>query len=261
MIRVLMIGDVFGSPGRQCVERMVPGLRKELGLDLVVANGENAAGGLGITPRLAQELFLAGVDVITTGNHVWRHRELLGYLDEEPHILRPENYPPGAPGTGHVLVHLAGVKVGVVNLEGRVFMSPLDCPFRTADRLLAGPLAKADLVLVDMHAEASSEKLALGRYLDGRVAAVVGTHTHVQTADQKLLPKGTAYLTDLGMTGPHNSVIGVRPDLAIGRFLAQRYTPFEVSRGDHRLQGAVLELDPAAGTAVSIERLDRRCAE
>lgn len=259
MLKILFIGDICGSVGRRCVTKLLPGLKAELAADMVVANAENAAGGVGLTSKLAGELFLAGVEVITTGNHVWRHAELRSLLDEEPHLLRPANYPPGVAGHGHVVARTAGgVRVGVLNLEGRVFMSNLDCPFRAADELLAGPLADADVVVVDIHAEATSEKQALGWYLDGRVGAVIGTHTHVPTADQRVLPGGTAYITDIGLTGPHESVIGMRREQAIGRFLTQKPTRFQPATGDRRLQGALVTLDPAEGLAVDIERVERR---
>lgn len=259
MIRVLFIGDVFGQPGRRAIKQLVPGLRRELGPHLVVANGENASGGLGLNAKGAEELFVAGVDVITGGNHTWKHRDLAPLLEQEPHLLRPHNYP-DAPGRGWVLARArdaARTTVAVVNLEGRVFMSDLECPFRAMDKLLAGPLAGAPLVVVDMHAEATSEKLALAKHLDGRVAAVVGTHTHVPTADARVLPGGTAYITDLGLTGPCEGVIGVDPRTAIERFVTQRPFRFQVAKGPARLQGVLLDLDPATGRAAAIERVDR----
>ena len=257
MLRILFIGDVFGEPGRRALERLLPRLRDDLAADLVVANGENAAGGLGLTARLTRELWGCGVDVITMGNHVWKQRDLLPVLDEEERLLRPANYPPNVPGHGHVIVEAAGARIGVVNLQGRVYMNELDDPFRCLDELLAGPLAKADCVVVDMHAEASSEKQALGWYVDGRAAAVVGTHTHVQTADEKILPKGTAYISDLGLTGPHRSVIGMDPKAAIKRFITQQPMRFKVAKGDNRLQGAMVEVDEATGLAMSIKRINQ----
>ena len=257
-MRILMLGDIFGAPGRRCAQELVPLMRERWELDLVVANGENAAGGLGLNATLAKALLRAGVDVITTGNHVWRHRDLAEYMTRETRVLRPANYPPGAPGKGWVVVKSAsGLSVVVINLEGRVGMNPLDCPFQGADRLLALPeIEQAPIRLVDFHAEATSEKVALGRYLDGRVSALCGTHTHVQTADQKILPSGTAYITDLGLTGPHDSVIGMKPSAAIRRFLTQRQHPFAVASGDVRMQGALLDLDPDQGLAQSITRVD-----
>jgi metallophosphoesterase (TIGR00282 family) len=259
MSRVLFIGDVFGAPGRKCLEDLLPGLKKRLDLDLVVANGENAAGGLGLSGRVAREMFMLGVDVITTGNHVWKQKDLLPLLEEEPHVLRPANYPPGTPGRGWVMARdRRGRSLAVVNLEGRTFMSSLDCPFSALEALLAGPLKRADAVLVDMHAEATSEKQALAWHFRGRVSAVVGTHTHVQTADERLLAGGTAYITDLGMTGPQESVIGMDPASAVERFLTQRPVRFLVAKGDPWLMGAVVTLDPASGRALGIERVRER---
>ncbi len=260
MLKLLFIGDVFGEPGRRALERLLPRLREEWAVDLVVANGENAAGGLGLTARLARELWGCGVDVITTGNHVWKQRDLVPLLEDTDRVLRPANFPPGTPGRGQVMVEAGGARIGVVNLQGRVYMAELDDPFRCLDGLLAGELAGAACVVVDMHAEASSEKQALAWYADGRVAAVVGTHTHVQTADQRILPQGTAFITDLGMTGPHRSVIGMDPAAAIARFTTQRPLRFKVAKGDVRLQGALVELDPDSGRALGIQRVDQALA-
>ncbi len=255
MVNILMIGDVFGRPGREILAGMLPSLRKRLAADLVVANCENASGGIGLSAASAQEVFLAGVEVITTGNHVWRHRDLLPLLDQEPHLLRPHNYP-AAPGRGWVIAQAkSGAKVAVVNLQGRTYLSPIDCPFRTADALLDGALKDVPLVLVDMHAEATSEKQALARYLDGRVSAVLGSHTHVQTSDAYILPGGTAYLSDLGMCGPAESVIGMDPQVAIDRFLSQRPQRFSVAPGPVKLEGALVSLDPASGKAIEIRTL------
>ena len=257
MLRVLMLGDVFGSPGRRCLEARLMDLRRRHQVELVVANGENAAGGLGITPPLARELWGAGVDIITTGNHVFKQKEIIPFLDQEPNILRPANFPPQTPGRGWQVWECAsGVRVGVLNLQGLVYMDPLDCPFRTADQVLAGELAGVKVILVDMHAEATSEKQALAWYLDGRVSALVGTHTHVQTADQKILPRGTAYISDLGLTGAQNSVIGLDPEAAIKRFMSRMPTRFKVSKKEPRLQGVLLEIDPESGRAQAIQRLD-----
>jgi metallophosphoesterase (TIGR00282 family) len=257
MLKILFVGDIFGEPGRRALERLLPRMREEMAVDLVVANGENAAGGLGLTARLARELWGCGVDVITLGNHVWKKRDIIPVLDEEDRLLRPANFPPGVAGHGHVIVEAGGVRIGVVNLQGRIYMNELDDPFRCLDVLLSGPLAGADCVVVDMHAEASSEKQAMAWYMDGRVAAVVGTHTHVQTADEKILPGGTAYISDLGLTGPHRSVIGMDPAAAIKRFLTSQPMRFKVAKGDERLQGALVEIDPASGLGISIKRIDR----
>lgn len=258
MLNILFISDICGSTGRKCVDELLPGLKRELAVDLVVANGENAAHGVGLTPRLAEELFVSGVDVITTGNHVWRHPDLLPLLDDEPHLLRPANYPPSLPGHGWVIARTSsGSRVAVVNLQGRTFMNPIDCPFRAIDEIMEGEVAQADAVVIDFHAEATSEKQAFGWYVDGRVAAVVGTHTHVATADEKVLPDGTAYITDLGLTGPHASVIGMHRETAIARFLTQKPSRFQPAEGDPRLQGALVTIDPATGRAASIERIER----
>ncbi|MFH1057622.1 MAG: TIGR00282 family metallophosphoesterase [Pseudomonadota bacterium] len=252
----MFVGDVFGVPGRRCLQTLLPRLRQRLAPDLVVVNGENASGGLGLAAREAKEIFMTGVDVITTGNHVWKQRDLAPLLKQEPHLLRPANYPAGAPGRGWVIAHTReGIPVAVVNLEGRTFMNPLDCPFAALEGLLAGPLAGCAMVCVDMHAEATSEKQALAWHFDGRVSAVVGTHTHVQTADERILPRGTAFITDLGMTGPQASVIGMDPDAAIPRFLEQRPQPFRVAKDDPWLHGALVCIDEISGAAMNIERI------
>lgn len=257
MISVLFLGDVFGRPGRRLVRELLPTLVNRYAVDLVVANGENASGGLGLTVKSAQELFRSGVDVLTSGNHIFKHKEISEYLDKEARVLRPANYPEPAPGRGSVLVETkGGARVGIINLLGRVFMAPLDCPFRTADREIEDLQAKgAEIILVDIHAEATSEKKSLGWDLDGRVGAVLGTHTHVQTADETILPGGTAYITDLGMTGPQESVIGMKKEPVLERFFTGRPTRFEVAKKDLRLEGAVIFFDPASGRAIKIERI------
>lgn len=242
-MRILFVGDIVGSPGRRAVQELVPRLVDRHLVDLVVANGENAAGGIGITPQVAEELLNLGVDVLTSGNHIWKHKEIVPYLEESERLLRPANYPPGTPGRGWTVVETAaGRRVAVLNLEGRVFMSPLECPFRTADRLLAELPQDVVAVIVDFHAEATSEKQALGYYLDGRVSALIGTHTHVQTADERVLPGGTGYITDVGMTGPLNGVIGMKKEIILERFLSQRPQPFKVAAAQVQLQGVLLEL-------------------
>ena len=253
-MNVLLIGDVMGKPGRKVVAVLLPELRRELKLDLVVANGENAAAGRGLTERTAQDLFDAGVDVITSGNHIWDQKEVIPLLDQEAPILRPINYPPGAPGRG-VLTQKG---VTVLNLQGRTFMPEIDCPFRAADAALA-ELPAGAVVLVDMHAEATSEKQAMGRYLDGRVAAVAGTHTHVATADAWVLPGGTAYVTDLGMCGPKESIIGNEIDAVLERFLSAMPTRLPVAEKSRTLQfnAVLVEVDETTGRARSIERVDR----
>lgn len=259
-VNILFIGDIVGKPGRQAVSRELHRLVDRYHVDVVIANGENASGGFGITAESARELFACGIHLFTSGNHIWDKKEALEYLKHEERILRPANYPEGAPGKGRtVTVTPAGVKVGVINLEGRVFMDNLDCPFRAADREIAALADLTKVILVDFHAEATSEKTSLGWYLDGRVSAVVGTHTHVQTADERILSSGTAYITDVGMTGAFDSVIGVRKDEPIQKFLTQLPAKFEVAKKDLRLNGVVVTIDEATGHAVGIERVNIPC--
>jgi metallophosphoesterase (TIGR00282 family) len=255
-VKVLFIGDIFGEPGRRALARAVPRLVAQRQIDIVIGNGENAAGGFGITPELAEELFELGLAVITTGNHAWDKKEILDYFPREPRLLRPANYPSGVPGQGSVVVESAGgEQLGVLQLMGRAYMPALDCPFQVAKKELAALKKRTAAVIVDMHAEATSEKMAMGHYLDGEVVAVVGTHTHVQTADDQILPKGTAYLTDIGMTGPLHSVIGVKKELAIEKFLTGMPRRFEVASGPSVFCAVVLELDARLGKALSIERI------
>lgn len=255
-MKVLFIGDIFGEPGRRAVARAVPKLVSQRQIDIVIGNGENAAGGFGITPELAEELFELGLAVITTGNHAWDKKEILDYFPREPRLLRPANYPSGVPGQGSVVVESAGgEQLGVLQLMGRAYMPTLDCPFQVAKRELAALKKRTTAVIVDMHAEATSEKMAMGHYLDGEVVAVVGTHTHVQTADDQILPKGTAYLTDIGMTGPLHSVIGVKKELAIEKFLTGMPRRFEVASGPSVFCAVLLKLDARLGKALSIERI------
>jgi len=262
-LRVLFLGDVFGKPGRQAVKHFVPKLIAKLGVDLVVANSENSAGGAGVTPESADELLACEVDLLTSGNHIWSKREILPYLDKPgSRQLRPANYP-AAPGRGSgVAATPDGRRLGVINIEGRVFMKNLDDPFRTAEAELARLTAEGvKAVLVDMHCEATSEKNAMGHFLDGRVSAVVGTHTHVQTADERLLPGGTAFITDVGMCGPRDSIIGVKKELVLQRFLTQRPVAFEPARREVFLHGVLVDIDEANGRARAIERLQERLPE
>ena len=260
-MKILFIGDIFGRPGRTIVKDRLPELRKQYSADLVIANCENAAAGFGITPQLAEELFDLGIDVMTTGNHVWDKREIIEYFqmaDGNPHsparrLLRPANLSQGLPGWGVYEGQKNGVAYAVLNLQGRVFMGSSDDPFRYVDRLLEPVQAK--IVFIDFHAEASSEKVAFGWYLDGRATAVVGTHTHIPTADETVLPKGTAYITDVGMTGPYDSVIGVKKELVIEKFLNGMPSRFEAANGDVRLCAVVVECDDQTGRATRIERL------
>ena len=253
-MRILMIGDIIGRPGRQAVRSLVPELRREYDLDLVIANGENTAGGFGITLETAYELLENGVDILTSGNHIWDQKEIIPHLDEGLPLIRPANYP-DAPGRGY-LVH---GQVMVLNLMGRVFMPPLDCPFRTASRLLqeAKDATAAKVIIVDFHAEATSEKQALGWYLDGLVSAVLGTHTHVGTVDARILPKGTAYITDVGMTGPINSVIGSNTGEVLERFLTSMPHRLTPASGPMLLNSVLMDIDQETGKALTIERLDR----
>jgi metallophosphoesterase (TIGR00282 family) len=252
-LRILVIGDIIGKPGRKAVQEVLPGLRDGYGIDLVIGNGENAAGGLGLTPATAEELFDFGIDVITSGNHIWACKEIIPYLDGGPAVLRPLNYPPPDPGRGYLL------KKGalVVNLIGRVFISHFDCPFRAIDQLLAEFKDKSIPIIVDFHAEATSEKVAMGRYLDGRVSAVLGTHTHVGTVDACILPGGTAYVTDIGMVGPVDSIIGDDPEAVINRFLTLIPSRLAVGRGEVSFDAVLVDVDKKTRKALDIQRIHR----
>jgi 2',3'-cyclic-nucleotide 2'-phosphodiesterase len=253
-VKLLFVGDIVGSPGRHAVESLLPGLRERHHPDFVVVNGENSAGGLGITSKIARGLYDAGVDAITLGNHTYRHTEVYDFLDRDKRIVRPANYPKGNPGRGHTVVESDGTRLAVVNLSGAVFLDVARSPFAEVDAILQELRGKADHVLVDFHAEATSEKVAMGWYLDGRVTACVGTHTHVPTADARVLPGGTAYITDAGMTGPRGGVIGVEKELAIERFLTQMPVKFETATDDPWLNGVLIEADDS-GRATSIEQV------
>ena len=261
-MKILFIGDIFGRPGRRIVKEKLPHLVDRYQIDLVLANGENAAGGFGITPDLVDELLDCGIAVLTSGNHIWDRKEILPFLADpntQARILRPANYPPSAPGIGVFLGKTSeGIPYAVLNLQGRVFMATTDCPFRAADALLEKIPAETRLIVVDFHAEATSEKLALGWYLEGRVTAVLGTHTHIPTADAKVLPGGTAYITDLGMTGPYDSVIGVNKKAIIEKFMRQIPSRYEPAECDVRLCGVLIDADPATGQALSIQRIEER---
>jgi metallophosphoesterase (TIGR00282 family) len=262
VITVLFIGDVFGKTGRDLVRLAVPRLARRYPIDLVIANAENSAGGFGVTRETGDELIAAGVDLMTSGNHVWDKKEALDYLALEPRIVRPANYPDGVPGRGFAIGRTrSGDEVAVLNLMGRVFMHAIDDPFSIGRREAERLRARTPVVLVDMHAEATSEKLAMGWHLDGAVTAVVGTHTHVQTADDQLLPGGTAYITDVGMTGPHDGIIGVEREPVLNRFLTGLPARFESARGRPTFHGVVIEADPATGRATAITRLRLSKAE
>jgi len=258
-MKVLLIGDIVGSPGREAVRRIVPKLRRDKSIDFVIANAENVAGGSGITPETVDELFQNKVDVITSGDHVWKKKELYETLSKEKRVLRPANYPLTCPGSGMAVISLEnGKKIAVINLLGRVFMKPADCPFVAAEREIEKINRATKIILVDMHAEATSEKIAMGRFLDSRVSVVFGTHTHVQTADEKIFPGGTSYITDLGMTGPQDSVIGRRVDAIVEHFLTSMPKKFEVADKDVELQGAIVNIDDESGKALSIERVKEK---
>jgi len=254
-MNILMVGDVFGEPGRAALARLLPRLRQEHAIDFCVVNVENAAGGFGVTPSMARLFLEQGADVMTSGNHIWDKKEIVEYIAKENLLLRPANFPAGTPGAGSIAVKCGPHKIAVLNLMGRVFMLPIDCPFRKADEVLPELRKDTPIVLVDMHCEATSESQAMGWYLDGRVSAVVGTHRHVQTADERVLPGGTAYITDLGMTGPTDGVIGVDRDLILQKFLSQMPVRFEPAKGPAALHGVVIVVDPDTGRASDIRRL------
>lgn len=255
-MKLLFVGDIVGRPGRYALTHALGRLVDRHCVDLVIANGENAAAGFGLTAEVAREIFDAGVDVITSGNHIWDKKEIFAFFDREPRLLRPANYPPGLPGKGGGIFRTAGgVPIGVINLEGRAFMNNLDCPFRAADALIDEISAQTKIIFVDFHAETTSEKISLGYYLDGRISAIIGTHTHVQTADERILPGGSAYLTDVGMTGSRDSVIGIRKEEAIERFLTQLPIRFEVAKKDPWLCAALVTIDEESGKAQAIERI------
>ncbi len=255
-MKILFIGDIVGSPGRMAVREMLPGLMAKKKIDFVIANCENVAAGFGVTKNVVDELFKYHIDVLTSDNHIWNKKEVLDFIGDYKNLLRPANYPSATPGAGTVLVSLpSGESIGVLNLVGRIFMHPSDCPFMTAKKMVEELREKTHMIIVDIHAEATSEKRALGWYLDGQVSAVLGTHTHVQTADEEILPQGTAYISDVGMTGPFDSVIGIKKEAIIERFLTQMPNKFDLAKDDIRMQGVVINIDESSGKAVSIERV------
>ena len=256
-MRILFIGDIFGKPGREVARRAIPALIERESLDFVIANVENSAAGFGVTGDLADAILSYGVDAMTSGNHVWDKKEILDYIPRQPKLIRPANFPPGTPGRGsYVGKTRTGEPIGVINVMGRIFMAPLDDPFAVVQKEIEAMRGKARVILVDFHAEATSEKVAMGWHLDGRVTAVFGTHTHVQTADDRILPKGTAYLTDVGMTGPHDSIIGVTTEVALGRFLNGMPARFESATGPGRLNAVLVTADRSTGRATAIQRLN-----
>jgi len=255
-MKILFIGDIVGSIGRKTLKELLPNLVDRYKIDVVIANGENAAGGFGVTEKTAVEMLGLGVHVITGGNHIWDKKESIPYIAKENRVLRPVNYPPGAPGYGSIVHSLPnGAKVAVLNIAGRVFMSALDCPFRIGKEEIERLRESTNIIIVDFHAEATSEKIAFGYFIDGKVSAVIGTHTHVQTADEKILPGGTAYITDVGMTGPSVSVIGIEKEQIIERFLLQMPMKFEVAKGEGIMCAVVVEIDEKTGKSTAIQRL------
>ena len=258
-MKVLFLGDIFGNPGRTVISRELPKLIKKHGADLVIANGENAAGGIGINPGIADFLLDAGIDVITSGNHIYKKKEIYDYINAQPRLIKPANFPPDTPGNGYYIFYnpkFLEKKVAVVNVCGRVFVENLDCPFRKMDELLSEIYSQTNIVIVDFHAEVTSEKIAMGWYLDGRVSAVIGTHTHVQTADERILPKGTAFISDAGMVGPRDYVIGVKKELIIERFVKMMPQKFVVANDDIWVNGVVLDIDQSSGRTKSITRIN-----
>jgi metallophosphoesterase (TIGR00282 family) len=259
-MRILFIGDVVGQPGRRAVATLVPKLRQEREIDFVIANGENSAHGAGLTASTVDALLSSGVEIITSGDHTWDQKEIYTIIDSEPRLVRPLNFPPSAPGRGSTVVEREGkASVGVINLIGRVFMPNNDCPFRAAEAEVARLKKQTNVIIVDLHAEATSEKIAMGRFLDGKVSAVIGTHTHVATADEQILPKGTAYISDVGMCGPHDSVLGRDVEAVLKRFLTQMPHKMEVAEGDVALCGVIIDVDENSGRARSIERIRVPC--
>jgi metallophosphoesterase (TIGR00282 family) len=256
-MRVLFIGDIFGKPGRRLVHEKMQSLLHEHRIDFCIANIENAAAGFGVTPKIADEFLNSDIDILTSGNHIWDKRGIIPYISEQPRLLRPHNYPKTTPGSGIYIGNTdCGVRIGVLNLQGRVFMLDIDCPFTTGLEAIENIRKQTSVIIVDFHAEATSEKQAMGWYLKGQVSAVIGTHTHVQTADERILPGGTAFITDIGMTGPHDSVIGSIPDLSIDRFLRQIPNRLEPANGNVKLCGVIIDIDESTGLATAIQRLN-----
>jgi metallophosphoesterase (TIGR00282 family) len=255
LIRILFIGDVVGNPGRKILNKLIPTLKRELSIDACIANCENAAGGSGITYVIAQELYKSGVDAITMGNHTWSKREITSFIDTDPKIIRPANYPDGLPGKGSTIITVNGKKIGIINVMGKIYMDSLDCPFKASEREMEYIKSQTKVLVVDMHAEATSEKCALAWYLDGRVSCVFGTHTHVQTADERILPCGTGFITDVGMTGPYEGIIGVEREQVLQKFLTHMPVKFEVAKGNVQFNAVVVDIDEKNGRTIRIERI------
>lgn len=255
-MNILVIADIVGRPGRRAIKGLLPGIQKEHNIDFVIANAENAAGGRGLTRQVMNELLTSGIDVLTMGNHVWDNKEIYSFVDDQFRLVRPINYPPYCPGQGyHVYSGGINKKIAVINVMGRVFLPPLDCPFRGVEEVLEEIQGQSDIIIIDFHAEATSEKLAMGYYFDGKVTAVLGTHTHIQTADERILPGGTAYITDLGMTGPLESILGMDKDMVINKIIYQRPVRLEVASGTAILQGAILSIDDNNNQVQKIKRV------
>ena len=254
-MKILIAGDVVGRSGRRAFDRYTRELKQSRGIDLVIVNGENSAGGKGISRKSLDELYRGGADIVTSGNHIWDNREVYGFIDEEPYLVRPANYPEGAPGKGWCIYPFRSANVAVINLSGRAFMPEMDCPFQKIEDILSEIGDRVDIFILDFHGETTSEKMAMGFYLDGRVQAVVGTHTHVQTADERILPQGTAYITDLGMCGPWNSVLGVKPEIIIRKFTTCMPVRFELAEGPAVYSALLVEIDNASRKAVKVERI------
>ena len=258
-MRILFIGDIVGQPGRDMIREKLRSFREAEGIDVVIANGENAAGGSGLTPKIVGELIKNGVDILTSGDHIWKKKEIYEYLETTDRVVRPLNYPKGVPGKGATVVDLEGVgKVGVINLVGRVFMDAVDCPFDRVRDEIDRLRKETPVIIVDMHAEATSEKVAMGWFLDGAASAVIGTHTHIQTADEKILPAGTAYITDCGMTGPYDSVIGRKKEVILTRFITQLPARFDMADGGVEMHGVIIDIDAETGKASSIRRVQEK---
>ncbi|MDD2619105.1 MAG: TIGR00282 family metallophosphoesterase [Syntrophomonadaceae bacterium] len=258
-MKILVLGDIVGKPGRQAIRSLLPGIQKEYNISFTIANAENAAGGRGLTRDVMQELLSMNIDVLTMGNHVWDNKDIFSFIDDQPRLIRPINYPSYCPGQGfHVYTAGFNKKLAVINASGRVFLAALDCPFRSVEEILGDLKKEADIIIVDFHAEATSEKLAFAHYFDGRVSAVLGTHTHIQTADEKILSGGTAYISDLGMTGPENSILGMEKEQVITKLLTQRPVRLEVAKGPAQLQGVILDIDEDNNLIKSILRISYR---
>ena len=254
-MKILLVGDVIGNPGRAAFAKYTPEIKKKHGIDLVIVNAENSAGGKGVNRKSADALYRAGADILTTGNHVWDNREVMEIIDDDPYLVRPANYPEGAPGKGFCIYPFRAKNIAVINMSGRAFMPEMDCPFQKIEEVLSEIGDEADIIILDLHAETTSEKMAMGWYLDGRVQVVVGTHTHIQTSDESILPEGTAYITDLGMVGPWNSVLGVRSDIILQKFITCRPVRFELADGPAVYSALIVDIDDKTDMPVAVERI------